>query len=474
MSEHMISVGIDIGTTTTQIIFSKLTFENQGSCFSVPDVSIVNKEILYLGNIYMTPLLSEDMINVEAVKEIVEKEYWHAGIAKAAVETGAVIITGESASKENSRLVLNKLSDFAGDFVVATAGPDLESDIAGKGAGALEYSKKHKCRVINVDIGGGTTNIALFSDGVVIGRTCINIGGHQICVEKGRVSYVSKRLDHLQKKGHGYIEKGDKVSERDIITLAKRMSDVILEAIGEKEKKELNEHCITYGSSILELDHKADYVFFSGGVAECIKPSGSSFAYGDIGDILGTELFNHENFPRDRWVKTKEAIRATVIGAGMHTTQISGSTITCTRKEFPIKNVPVFKVEEMEIQDLINGKYKNLMGKIMDFCIQRDAEKFIISFCGEKSVKYIKLVKLAKGLAEVYKMLAYKGPVLVIVYHDCAKALGQLIDSEFNYQKEIICIDGIAAMLDNFVDYGKPIMDGMVIPVVVKTLIFNT
>ena len=155
MREELLSVGIDIGTSTTQLIFSKLIIENMASSYTVPRIVIVDKEIIYKSPIYFTPLISIKEIDGPKVREIIEKEYQSAGVDKKDIDTGAVIITGETARKQNAEEVLTTLSGFAGDFVVATAGPDLESIISGKGAGAHLYSKEHTTTVVNIDIGGG-------------------------------------------------------------------------------------------------------------------------------------------------------------------------------------------------------------------------------------------------------------------------------------------------------------------------------
>lgn len=89
-------------------------------------------------------------------------------------------------------MVLDELSVFAGDFVVSTAGPDLESVIAGQGSGAWKYSEDNGVVVVNLDIGGGTTNVVLFDGGVIGTRGCMDIGGRQVTVdEHGRITYVS-------------------------------------------------------------------------------------------------------------------------------------------------------------------------------------------------------------------------------------------------------------------------------------------
>lgn len=123
MSDILRSVGLDVGTTSTQMIFSELTVENRASGFAVPEMEIARRDIRYRSPVYFTPLLDESHVDAGALRELVAEEYRRAGIRRESVDTGAIIITGETSRKENARAVLDALSDFAGEFVVATAGP---------------------------------------------------------------------------------------------------------------------------------------------------------------------------------------------------------------------------------------------------------------------------------------------------------------------------------------------------------------
>ena len=136
MAEKLVSVGLDVGTTSTQMILSELRIENRASSFAVPDMEITGRTVRYKSPVYFTPLRDESHVDGRLLRELVEKEYAAAGITREDVDTGAVIITGETSRKENAREVLAALAELAGDFVVATAGPDLESVLAARGAGA--------------------------------------------------------------------------------------------------------------------------------------------------------------------------------------------------------------------------------------------------------------------------------------------------------------------------------------------------
>lgn len=170
MSETVISVGIDVGTSTTELVFSRLTIENVAGAFVVPRISIVDKTVIYRSRIYLTPLINPELIDVDALRTIVEDEYRAAGVKPSDVHTGAAIITGETARADNAEQVLQALSELAGDFVVAAAGPLLEAVLAARGVGIDSWSRDNPQVIANLDVGGGTTNIAAYRFGRLLGR----------------------------------------------------------------------------------------------------------------------------------------------------------------------------------------------------------------------------------------------------------------------------------------------------------------
>ncbi|MEG1779467.1 MAG: ethanolamine ammonia-lyase reactivating factor EutA, partial [Oscillospiraceae bacterium] len=234
MQEIILSVGIDIGTSTTQLIFSKLTIENLASSYTVPRITIVDKEVIYRSEIYFTPLLSQTEIDAEAVREIIAKEYNNAGIQPEMVQTGAVIITGETARKQNANQVLQMLSGFAGDFVVATAGPDLESVLSGRGTGTDKLSKEKRLTLANLDIGGGTSNISVFDKGNTAGVCCLDIGGRLIKIDKAtkKITYIYAKTEQLAKQNGIKIAVGDVAEEDKIRAICRLMSSSLSVALG--------------------------------------------------------------------------------------------------------------------------------------------------------------------------------------------------------------------------------------------------
>ena len=332
-AETLLSVGIDLGTTTTQLVFSRLTVRNEGSAFSVPNYTVAAREVLRRSAVHFTPLRSERELDAEAIARIVDAEYAAAGIDRRAVQTGAVIITGETARRENARAVLEALSGYAGDFVVATAGPALESALAGRGAGAADYSQAHACTVVNLDIGGGTTNIARFTNGALTDTACLNVGGRLVKLEPdGRVTYVSPVLRPFVP-----YAPGDRLTPQDLAPAVSLLTELLEEALGFRPVSD-PARLRRFVTDRLPGPAPGAVYSFSGGVADLMddRPR-EPFAYGDLGVLLGRAVAKSAVGPR---IPARETIRATVIGAGCHATELSGSTVYFDRIAFPLKICP--------------------------------------------------------------------------------------------------------------------------------------
>ena len=330
MTETVLSVGIDIGTSTTQLVFSALEIENTAGVASVPRISVVDKRIVYRSNIHFTPLLSSTVIDAEGVRRIVEAEYRAADMDREKISAGAIIITGETARKENASALLRSMEGLAGDFVVATAGSDLESILAGKGSGAAAYSKRERTSVVNFDIGGGTTNVAIFRNGEVTDTTCLDIGGRLVRLDprSARVEYIAPGLAPVISSLGLPLAEGETASVDDLERLARRMAAFFDELMGLAPRSPLFESMLT-AHDFRSTDRTAKHASFSGGVADGIAhiPDGGPFVYGDIGILLGQAVKWTETYRTLDVVQAEETIRATVVGAGSHSLEISGSTI---------------------------------------------------------------------------------------------------------------------------------------------------
>lgn len=461
MQQKILSVGIDLGTTTTQIIVSQLYMDSSDNV--IPEVKIIEKKIIYRSDIYFTPIETDGQVDLEKLKKILMKEYKKAGINKENINTGAVIITGETARKKNAQRVLHALSQFAGDFVAATAGPDLESVLAGYGAGAAEVSKNGTA-VLNFDIGGGTTNAVLFADGEIKGTFALDIGGRLIKLNKQQeVVYISEKLLPLISKLSLKINVGRKILWTDLCRLAQEMADILFK-ISEGNSLTAIQRKLFISNEIKEI--QAHKIMFSGGVAEFIykkitmQKIEDIAQYGDIGPLLGQMVREKFTTVQNKLSEPREKIRATVIGAGNYSMNISGSTVIIDDDIVPLKNIPVLFIAQIyaeKAEQEITEKLR-LFPDILP----------AIAFSGPKAPSYEMVKKIAQiiiaGMGKrINKML------IILLENDFAKALGMIL-KRLLPEVKIICLDCIKVHDGDYVDIGKSV--GKVVPVTVKTLIF--
>ena len=436
---ELLSVGLDVGTTTTQMILSRLTVENKASSFAVPEMEIADRHILYKSKVHFTPLLGKDRVDGEAIRELIAEEYRRAGIEPWQVDTGAVIITGETSRKENAKAVMDALAAFAGEFVVTTAGPHLESVLAAKGAGAADYSEKTGKTVLHLDIGGGTANLAFIKEGKILKTGCLNVGGRLIKVDE-EVTYISPVLAGLTP-----LKAGERPELSEIAAVAEQLTQALEMAAGLRPRTELFAQLWTKEcGEPWENCERAEVISFSGGVADCIENEKPPFAYGDIGPALGKTI-RKSLLCRGEYRLGTETIRATVIGAGCHSAQLSGSTVFYQNITFPLKNLPVVPFEKPHIQ--------------------QDADQVVLTMPGPQAPTYEQICRLAGELAERRK----DEPVLVALENDMAKALGHALSLRLPKDTPILCIDRVKLTGDSYLDIGNPV--GPCLPVVIKTLV---
>lgn len=472
----MVSVGIDIGTTTTQIIFSQLTLVDAARAGQIPRIDITNRKVLHESEIVLTPLLDPETIDASHLSEIIRREYSLAGITPQQTETGAVIITGETAKKKNADQILKAVAGLAGDFVVTVAGPHVESMIAGRGSGAAEYSRQHFTSVCNIDIGGGSANSAIFKQGEPVAAAAMNFGGRIVEIDHitGVVRHLAQPariiLDSLGQR----LEIGDRPSLNDILPLTRAMASLCVELIEGGNSHLAQKIYLTPPSPV---SGRGRTLMISGGIGYyyynplSIQSLSDVTLHGDIGPLLAKSLHEEPALQSYLAVRPPETLRATVLGASSQTVTLSGSTIWAEQDILPMKNLPVIRpgMESLPIQSASIQAAIHDAVRRWDLDLAQDL--FAVALEIRRVLDYPLLLEIAGGLEAFSRELPGGRPLVVIFESDYAQVLGQTLKSKIG-RRPLLVIDQVGLKEGDYIDIGQPLMDGRVVPLSVKTLIF--
>ena len=473
--EHTLSLtscGIDVGTTTSHLIFSKLKLEKiytpQGVKFEVTE-----REILFKGKIILTPLM--DGVNIDYLKlvEFLKEEYERANVSIDDIDTGAVIITGESAKKENAEELVKSLAHKAGKFVCAAAGPNFESVIAAMGSGAALYSKESNKTVMNIDIGGGTSNIAIVKAGEIVEASCVNVGGRLIVFDdKNKIIRIEAPIRNLEDKMGIKFDYDLKVTEEQKREMAKILAESLFEVLNQKIESKIAKNLLM--TNPIDFTENIDELVFSGGVAEYIYNK-TDQDFGDLGKYLGEEIVKIVKAQKIQLHEPIELIRATVIGAGQYTLQVSGVTTHISDPEIlPIHNIPVLE-PKIDNKDITEESVKKAILKSFNLFDVKEGEGTIaLSFKGAIGGSYAGLTTFAKGVVSaIPNTIRKKQPIIMIFDRDIGNSVGNVMKRETEAKENIISVDEINVKEGDFIDVDKPKAGGQVVPVVVKSLVFS-
>jgi ethanolamine utilization protein EutA len=476
-TREMLSVGIDVGTTTTQVVFSRLKLRNAARVGLVPRIEVDARAVEHVGRVHFTPLLGPDRIDLDGLAGLVRAEYAAAGVADEEVETGAVIITGETALRKDADEVLRVLSGLAGDFVVTVAGPNLEAQIAGRGSGAAAWSADNYATVVNADIGGGSTNVAVFRAGRHLGSAAIMVGGRGVQVEAGSaiVTAITPSARAAVEAIGSPLEVGRAASLPELRALADALATLVVDLVVGAPSPLLDAVALT---PMLDLDLGEPTLFLSGGVGRCYAEGLATesvadvAAFGDIGPLLARSLRDEPRL-RSRSVRAApETIGATVIGAASQTVTLSGTTIWVRADLLPLRDLPVIEPDVHDVTDDPDG----LVDAIVLATRRWDAEgdgRVAIAVDLPTGLEYGQLATVATALDGYARRQLPDGvPLVVVIQEDYAQVLGQTLQS-IHPDLPLITIDQIGLGEGDFIDIGRPLLDGRAVPVSVKTLVFT-
>jgi ethanolamine utilization protein EutA len=470
------SVGIDIGSSGTQIIFSRLNLRRMGEELS-SRYFVVSRETLFQSPVSLTPYQSEERIDDVALAVIIDQAYADAKLHPDDIDAGVVILTGEALRRENAEAIASLLAEQRGEFVCASAGHHMESMLAAFGSGAARVSHDSGKRILNIDIGGGTTKLALVDRGQVLATAAVHVGGRLLVVdETRRIVRLDPAGRHLATQAGFKWSRGEIVDAASMERVAEWMAEAILASVTSGTLRS-DVQALYLTEPLPELG-SIDGVMFSGGVAEYIYQR-ETRDFGDLGRLLGTALRRKVDAGALPWplLPPGECIRATALGASEYSVQLSGNTIYISNpgELLPRRNLQVLQpayasdghIEPDQLAAAIREHFR-----AFDLVEGEGEAALALRWKGAPSYERIAAFALGirRGLANT---IAGGKPVYIMLDGDIAQTLGAILRDEMGVESEILVIDGVVLWDFDYIDLGRIRMPSQTVPVTVKSLVFS-
>jgi ethanolamine utilization protein EutA len=465
------SVGIDIGSSTSHLVFSRLTLRRQGASLS-GRFKVTERQVLFRSKIMLTPYLSGTLIGLEQVQHFIANAYREAGLQPDDIDTGAVIITGEALKKENAQPIVEYFAQYAGKFICAAAGHNHEALLAAYGSGAVDLSQSERKTVLNVDMGGGTTKFSLIEYGEVTQTAAINIGARLIAFnESDVVTRIEEAGRILMHELGSRMALGKKITQAQKEACAALMAKALVEVIEQGPTSALAKQLMVTPPFRHYRWDQVDHLVFSGGVSEHVYDRDRT-AYGDVGPLLGKQVrVALQGLSRPHMLREPlEGIRATVIGAGAYTVQASGTTSYISNPRIlPVFGLKVVRAALKHAQPVLEA----LQQALAKFDLPCFTSGLALSLSLDGPLNYKTVREVAEGVAAICRSSnSHTSPLYLALDVDVAKSLGGILKEELKLDREVIAIDGIAVGDLDYIDIGTPMGITEVIPVTVKSLMF--
>jgi ethanolamine utilization protein EutA len=465
----ILSVGVDIGSSTSHLVFSRIVLERLDSRYVVTE-----RETFYQSDILLTPYASEDAIDADALGAFFARQYENAMVDPDEIDAGALILTGVAVRRSNARRIGELFARQAGKLVAVSAGDNLEAVMAAFGSGAVARSIRDRATVMNVDVGGGTAKIAVCRDGAVAAITAVDVGARLICTdEAGRITRLEEAGRRFGQDLGLALEVGGTLAADDARRLAGRMAESLFEAMQGGSPR-------LGATGLLRLDplgYVGDIgaVTFSGGVAEYVY-GWEKASYGDLGSLLAAELRRRVIAWEKPLEPPAQGIRATVIGASQYTMQVSGSTIFVSPLDvLPLRNVPVIAPDFVFDGETIDAAaVASAIGKALRHLDLAEAETPVAIFVPWKgSATFHRLDAFCHGVAAGLGALPARGlPVVLAGDGDVGGLIGIHFREEMKLANAVVSIDGLELKQFDYIDIGEMLESSGAVPVVIKSLIF--
>jgi ethanolamine utilization protein EutA len=474
---ELTTVGIDIGSSTSHLMFARVHLSRLATGLSSRFV-VVERKVLWQSPILLTPYLADYTIDTSKLAEFINRCYVDAKLTRAKVDSGAVILTGEALKRKNARAIADLFSAESGKFVCASAGHHMECQMAAHGSGAVKLSKHHGKTLLNVDIGGGTTKLALIRDGELLATVAIAVGGRLIVEEGGQLTRVEDPAVEVAKHLGIDLKSGGSLAAADRARIVARMSELVIAMMNREKADALARRLLVTEPWPEHLAGLAvDAVTFSGGVAEYIYGREPG-RFGDLGHDLAHEVrhaLSHHRVAGAIW-DPGQGIRATVIGAAQFSVQTSGNTILITDPQtLPLYNLPVLSCRFDLAGEIDAAAVAAAVREALEQADVVDGSGPVaLAFPWTGDPLHARLHAVAEGIgAAVPNTIAARHPLVLLIDGDVGKSLGRVIHHETAPGANVVAIDGVQLKQFDYVDVGSVIDVTHVVIVIIKSLLFR-
>lgn len=463
------SVGVDIGSSTSHLVFSKILMERRDNVYVVS-----SREVLFESDVILTPYNDDRSIDAGQLRPFLDSQYERAGIGIDDVDAGALILTGVAVQRRNARAIGDLFADQAGKFVAVSAGDSLETALVAYGSGAVALSEVEATTVMNVDIGGGTSKIALCFGGAIVDRTAIDVGARLICfTADGSVTAIEKAGQAFADETGVAIRIGKKLAEDDKKLIVERMADRLFQAMGAVPITAETLNLLRIAQ--LSDQRRPDVLTISGGVSEYFYGKETE-TFGDLGPLLANAVRRRADKLGVKIEAPNQRLRATVIGASQYTVQVSGSTIfVMPDATLPLKNIAVISPELPLAADILDsekiGQAIRAALARQDLDEPRDTVALYFRWLG--SATYQRLDDFCRGVVDGFGASLADGlPLVLVTDSDLGGLIGLHCYDVLELPNPIVSIDGIVVREFDFIDIGEILDSSGVAPVVIKSLVF--
>ena len=472
----LVTVGIDIGSSGTQVIFSRINLRRYGEDLT-SRYYVVSRETLFQSPVALTPYASDERIDDVALGAIIEEAYAAAGVAPRDIDTGVVILTGEALRRENAEAIAALLAEQGGDFVTATAGHHMESMLAAYGSGASKLSYDQSKRILNVDIGGGTTKLGIVENGDVTVTAALHIGGRlQVVDDIGRLVRLDPAGKFHARQAGFFWSRGDVLSPAQLDKVAASMADLLVAALTQRPLPHALEHL--YLTDPIADFGRIDGIMFSGGVGEYVYGR-EDRDFGDMGRRLGRAIRARIDAGALPWplLPAGECIRATALGASEYSVQLSGNTsyISKPGELLPRRNLQVLQPSYVCEESIDADKLaKAIRAHFTAFDLIEGEGEVALALRWRGAPSYERILAFAEGIRHgLATTIERRKPLYIMLDGDVAQTLGAILREELLIESEILAIDGLVLRDFDYIDLGRIRMPSFTVPVTIKSLLFS-